>query len=126
MLSILSGIEPQFRRSSQQQLIVEMLLVRFALLDRSVTLEEVLNTLGGGGGGQSSEGLASRARAARPDPRPPIRSSAERTVAQPPVRDTPAEPVRVPPTPPLRVTPAASQQAVEQADWKSELTKTAG
>ena len=33
----------------QQQLLVEMLLVRFALLDRSVTLEEVLQTLGGGG-----------------------------------------------------------------------------
>ncbi|MEO5902952.1 MAG: DNA polymerase III subunit gamma/tau, partial [Gemmatimonadaceae bacterium] len=41
MLSILSGIEPQFRRSSQQQLLVEMLLVRFALLDRSISLEEV-------------------------------------------------------------------------------------
>jgi DNA polymerase-3 subunit gamma/tau len=49
MLQMLAAIEPQFRRSSQQQLLVEMLLVRFALLDRSVTIEEVLSTLGGGG-----------------------------------------------------------------------------
>src|SRR5687768_2714037 len=33
MLSMLSAIEPQFRRSTQQQLLVEMLLVRFSLLD---------------------------------------------------------------------------------------------
>ncbi|MEO6443842.1 MAG: DNA polymerase III subunit gamma/tau [Gemmatimonadaceae bacterium] len=54
MLSMLSGIEPQFRRSSQQQLLVEMLLVRFALLDRSVSLEDVLQTLGGAGGPQGT------------------------------------------------------------------------
>ncbi|MDQ3082429.1 MAG: DNA polymerase III subunit gamma/tau, partial [Gemmatimonadota bacterium] len=47
MLSMLSAIEPQFRRSTQQQLLVEMLLVRFALLDRAVSIEEVLQTLGG-------------------------------------------------------------------------------
>ena len=47
MLSMLNGMETQFRRSSQQQLLVEMLLVRFALLDRSVSLEEVLKGLSG-------------------------------------------------------------------------------
>jgi len=51
MLSMLSELEPQFRRSSQQQLLVEMLLVRFALLDRTLSIEELLGALGAGGGG---------------------------------------------------------------------------
>ena len=45
MLSTLAELEPQFRKSSQQQLLVEMLLVRFALFDRAVSIEEVLQGL---------------------------------------------------------------------------------
>src|SRR5215212_3439157 len=47
MLSAITDLEPRFRRSGQQQLLLETLLVRFALLDRTVTLEEVLKGLGG-------------------------------------------------------------------------------
>jgi DNA polymerase-3 subunit gamma/tau len=58
MLTMLVEIEPHFRRSGQQQLLFETLLVRFALLDRTIGLEEILRGLdgagsSGGGGGQS-------------------------------------------------------------------------
>jgi DNA polymerase-3 subunit gamma/tau len=55
MLTMLVEIEPHFRRSGQQQLLLETLLVRFALLDRTIGLEEILRGLDGagssGGGG---------------------------------------------------------------------------
>ena len=47
MLGALSALEPTFRKSSQQQLLIEMLLVRMALLDRTVALEDLLKELGG-------------------------------------------------------------------------------
>jgi len=138
MLSLLSGIEPQFRRSSQQQLLVEMLLVRFALLDRSVSLEEVLQTLGGGG-----ESAGPGGRAARVESR--VAPAASRTQSASPVEpasDIPARPVVSSPAPPLRVTPAAGQHQVapeeqpprakpkaegrgDGKDWKTEFDQTA-
>ncbi|HVT37818.1 MAG TPA: DNA polymerase III subunit gamma/tau [Gemmatimonadaceae bacterium] len=48
MLSMLVEIEPHFRRSGQQQLLLETLLVRFALLDRTLELQDVLRGIGGG------------------------------------------------------------------------------
>jgi DNA polymerase-3 subunit gamma/tau len=58
MLNVISELEPRFRRSTQQRLLIETLLVRFALLDRAVELEDLLEQLdqrteGGGprGGG---------------------------------------------------------------------------
>ncbi len=49
MLTALTELEPRFRKSGQQQLLLEALLVRFALLDRTVSLEAVLRGFGGGG-----------------------------------------------------------------------------
>jgi DNA polymerase-3 subunit gamma/tau len=46
MLNALSEVEPRFRKSGQQQLLVELLLVRFALFDRTISLEDVLRGLG--------------------------------------------------------------------------------
>jgi DNA polymerase-3 subunit gamma/tau len=57
MLQALGELEPRFRKSGQQQLLIETLLVRFALLDHAVDLEALLRsmsgggTVGGGGGG---------------------------------------------------------------------------
>ncbi len=59
MLTAIAELEPRFRRSSQQQMLLEALLVRFALLDRTVALEEVLRRLGGAersGEGEGSGG----------------------------------------------------------------------
>jgi DNA polymerase-3 subunit gamma/tau len=72
MLQVIAELEPRFRKSGQQQLLVETLLVRFALLDRAVDLEDVLRSFGGSspapssprrdsGGGSSERGGASSA-----------------------------------------------------------------
>ena len=47
MLGTVNALEPTFRKSGQQQLLIEMLLVRMALLDRTVALEEMLKEMGG-------------------------------------------------------------------------------
>ena len=80
MLNTLSELEPRFRKSGQQQLLVELLLVRFALLDRTISLEDVLRTLGPGSGGEQgapgdwraaiAEGGAPPRQASAPSPRP--------------------------------------------------------
>ena len=49
MLQAVGELEPRFRKSGQQQLLIETMLVRFALLDRgrirfSGTAEEVRGT----------------------------------------------------------------------------------
>ena len=55
MLSAITELEPRFRKSGQQRLLLETMLVRFALFDRSVDLEAVLRELGGGGRGMSGD-----------------------------------------------------------------------
>src|SRR5207253_1176507 len=50
MLNTMGEMEIRFKRSGQQQLLVETLLVRYALMDRTVSLEDVLQALGNGGG----------------------------------------------------------------------------
>jgi DNA polymerase-3 subunit gamma/tau len=55
MLSIATELEPRFRKSGQQQLLLEAMLVRFALLDRTVSLEAVLRGLGGGSSGEGDD-----------------------------------------------------------------------
>ncbi len=75
MLSIVTEIEPRFRRSGQQQMLLETVLVRCALLDHSVAIEAVLRTLGGRG----------------PDPGPRT-VAASATAAITPVRSAPSEP----------------------------------
>ncbi|HEY0778392.1 MAG TPA: DNA polymerase III subunit gamma/tau [Gemmatirosa sp.] len=47
MLQLLVEAEPRIRKSGQQQLLLETLLVRFALADRAVDLETVLRGLDG-------------------------------------------------------------------------------
>ncbi len=58
MLNAITELEPRFRKSSQQQLLLETLLVRFALLDRAVSLEEVLRELDAPGGAAGAPPLS--------------------------------------------------------------------
>ncbi len=53
MLSMASELEAQgsLRRMGHPRVLIEMLLLRFSFLDRTVTLEEVLEGMGGGGFG---------------------------------------------------------------------------
>ena len=99
MLQASTELEPRFRKSGQQQLLLESLLVRFALLDRTVSLEAVLRGLGGGGSGArgGSETMAE----------PPIRRADApvadwRTVVRDADRPLPAT------TPPATAPPATS------------------
>ena len=58
MLAAVGELEPRFRKSGQQQLLLETLMVRFALIDRTVEIEDVLRGLGGAatGGGSRAQG----------------------------------------------------------------------
>jgi len=111
MLTMLVEIEPHFRRSAQQQLLFETMLVRFALLDRTIGIEEILRGLDGegssGGGGGSparrevpavaTSRLASppvmsdskRVSEPRAAPRPAAKVAEPRTVPNPTVADQP-------------------------------------
>lgn len=82
MLQAVGELEPRFRKSGQQQLLIETLLVRFALLDRSVELEELLRSMAGGGGSSGSGG-GSPAPFVRPEPRPTPRAEAPAASAEP-------------------------------------------
>ena len=78
MLHIAVELEPHFRRSAQQQLLFETVLVRFALLDRTVDLEDVLRGLPAGGSGDVLD-----------RPRPPVERTPERPVAPTVARTAP-------------------------------------
>jgi DNA polymerase-3 subunit gamma/tau len=101
MLGALGELEPRFRKSGQQQLLLETLLVRFALLDRSLVIEEVLRGLGG-----------DEARA-RPSggslPAPGVGRGATRPEARVPATKRPRDSAPAP-------TPAAAESAARSAE----------
>lgn len=122
MLAMLVEIEPHLKRSGQQQMLFETLLVRFALLDRTVMLEDVLKGMGGG----EPSGRASAAAAsppARVSERPSVRASAppassgysERATSA--VRATSSEPLTpsAPSSPSGRLKGPNSEPVVEAA-----------
>jgi len=104
MLTLVTELEPRFRKSGQQQLLLESLLVRFALMDRTVELEQVLREMGGGDAGvapdvQGRSGIQpspSSSRAA-----PVARDSAGAAAARPPAPSV-TPPPAPPPVPPAR------------------------
>ena len=61
MISAVSALEPTFRKSGQQQLLIEMLLVRMALIDRTVELEDLLKGIGGNARSSGTQGEANAA-----------------------------------------------------------------
>ncbi|MBA2707974.1 MAG: hypothetical protein H0U59_09245, partial [Gemmatimonadaceae bacterium] len=123
MLSILGAIEPQFRRSSQQQLLVEMLLVRFALLDKSIALEEIIATLDGCDSEAQSRARPARVRGASaafaPGSPSPTPATSKPGVSEIP----PVSTAGAPHPPPSR---NAGGKAAEQVDWKRGFEAAAG
>jgi DNA polymerase III subunit gamma/tau len=103
----------RFRKSGQQQILIELLLLRFSYLDRTVSLEEVLSALGGaplpaaGGGPPNPSQGRSRVREARaatepPEPQTPSPSpspSPSRAAAPPPAPAPEPEPAPAPAPP---------------------------
>jgi DNA polymerase-3 subunit gamma/tau len=103
MLSAIGELEPRFRKSGQQQLLMETLLVRFALLDRTVEIEDLLRGLTGSGAEAPSPRPApSTSRS--PEPPRGRRESAPRPVAD----DVPAAERIVPNEAPVLVPPPAA------------------
>jgi DNA polymerase-3 subunit gamma/tau len=104
MLTAIAELEPRFKRSTQQRLLLETLLVRFALLDRAVALEDVIRSLGGGGDGGSAPsppsggGAVTRGASAPPrrEERPPSRLASVRSEAAPMADTRPAPDARGP------------------------------
>jgi DNA polymerase-3 subunit gamma/tau len=98
MLTMLVEIEPHFRRSGQQQLLFETLLVRFALLDRTIGLEEILRGIGGAPPGGSGPVAAAPSAGAARVVSPPVMSDskrvaeARRSAPQPAIADEPPAP----------------------------------
>jgi len=97
MISAINALEPNFKKSSQQQLLIEMLLVRMALLDRTVALEDVLKGLAEASGTERMEQPSGSVRAQNPQP------AVARTVQRPATRpgyppqiDAPNTPVSKP------------------------------
>jgi DNA polymerase-3 subunit gamma/tau len=125
MLSALGELEPRFRRSTQQQLLLETVLVRFALLDRTVAIEDVLKGIGGEGNA-STAGATARVRAPSPG-----RSGMSVTGVR--ASDTPTSVERVTEVPaaphraatPVRALPA-SNVAVESHATPAQTQRGAG
>ncbi|MFL5608243.1 MAG: DNA polymerase III subunit gamma/tau, partial [Gemmatimonadaceae bacterium] len=112
MLSAATELEPRFRKSGQQQLLLEALLVRFALLDRTVSLEAMLRGLGGGGGasGAASDDEPTARRPAAAPASSSRRGDAPASVGRSVVRDADRAPASAPPVPTV-----ASVSAVQSA-----------
>ena len=68
VLQALADVEQRFKKSGQQQLLLETVLVRLALMDRTIALEDVLRGIGSGAGqaGAAATSPAAPPRAARP------------------------------------------------------------
>ena len=127
MLHALLELEPQYRKSGQPQLLLESLLVRFALLDRTVELEDVLRGFDTGDDpparraarledpkGASAYAAAPRLRDAVVREPAPARSAAA-PAASAPRAPAPAPAASAPPTPapraPAPPTPAPTRAA---------------
>ncbi|MBK7904962.1 MAG: DNA polymerase III subunit gamma/tau [Gemmatimonadetes bacterium] len=121
MLNLVVEVEPHLKRSGQQQMLFETLLVRFALLDRTIDLEAVLRGVaaGGGSGGAGGAGAPTArpaVQAAAPAPvvpaavSAPVSAPAQRIAAPPPPAARVSEPAPAPP-PRRAASPGASAPA---------------
>lgn len=111
MLHALLEMEPMYRRSGQPQLLLETLLVRFALLDRTVELEEVLKGFGAGGHDDPP------ARRVAHEPRV---ASAH---AMPPSPPAAVAPALTPPPAPFVVPPRSATQQVAEAAAAAQIAE---
>ena len=56
LLAVLTELEPQLRASGNARLVVELLLLRWAMMNRTVELQAVIEALGSGGGRRETGG----------------------------------------------------------------------
>ncbi|MFL5480768.1 MAG: DNA polymerase III subunit gamma/tau [Gemmatimonadaceae bacterium] len=117
MISAINELEPNFRKSGQQQLLVEMLLVRMALLDRTVALEDLLKGLGGTRG-EAAEASAPVRQPPAPQPSTQRPRPATRP-GYPPQLDAPNGP---PPEPPKQSLPPVNENQLREMKRAMETT----
>ena len=124
MLHLVAEVEPQVRRSGQPQILFETLLVRFALMDRTLDLEAVLRGVVGGGDASAS--------AASPTPGAAPRASAPRAATAAPATPA-AAPRRAAPVEVADRVPAPSTTAALPLDlnrlaehWDAILDRVQG
>jgi DNA polymerase III subunit gamma/tau len=112
----------RFRKSGQQRILIELLLLKFCYLESTVAIEDVIALLGGGGG------AAARLPATPPVPRPPSRSVVREGVPPaPPAPPGPALPSSSD-RPPLEdsspgASPGASRADAERADAPADSAR---
>ncbi len=129
MLHALLELEPQYRKSGQPQLLLESLLVRFALLDRTVDLEEVLRGFDAGEDppvrrtARVEEPKGASAYAATPKAREAVGTKEPASRAMPPRVEAPAERVPVP-APAAAPAPKASPVVAPPASAASSAAPT--
>jgi DNA polymerase-3 subunit gamma/tau len=96
MLHLVSELEPHMRRSGQQQLLFETLMVRCALLDRTLDLEQVLRGVSEGGGApRAAAAPVSRRGGAPPNNPAPRRAAPPSSTAAPRASAPPPAPIPV-------------------------------
>ena len=117
MISAINELEPNFRKSGQQQLLVEMLLVRMALLDRTVALEDLLKGLSD----EPHSERVERAQPARttPQPAPSPRPRPVTRPGYPPQLDTPNVGL---PEPPKQSAPPVNENQLREMKRAMEAT----
>jgi DNA polymerase-3 subunit gamma/tau len=127
MISAVNALEPTFRKSGQQQLLIEMLLIRMALLDRTVALEDLLKGLAGASTSDAatSEPPSGSVRA-QPAPQASVARAAQRPSTRPgypPQLDAP----NVPATPATATSkpPAALANEGQLSEMKRAMETTA-
>jgi DNA polymerase-3 subunit gamma/tau len=116
MISAINELEPNFRKSGQQQLLVEMLLVRMALLDRTVALEDLLKGLGGA---RSEAAEASPPARQAPTPSPSQRPRPATRPGYPPQLEAPNGP---PPEPTRQSLPPVNENQLREMKRAMETT----
>jgi len=105
MLHLVGELEPRFKRSGQQQTLFEVLLVRLALLDRTVVIEELLAQLAG------AEPTPPNTPAEQDTPR---RAAAPPPPSPPPSKHRASPPVAMDSVVPRTATPSADQASRAQ------------
>ncbi|MFL5484897.1 MAG: hypothetical protein ACJ793_04625, partial [Gemmatimonadaceae bacterium] len=124
MISAVNALEPTFRKSGQQQLLIEMLLVRMALLDRTVALEDLLKGLAGASDSDAERTAVSSGSVRAQSPQ----ASVARTVQRPPTRPGYPPQLDAPnalPVSPPRKTSEASPNETQLNEMKRAMEATA-
>ena len=124
MISAVNTLEPDFKKSGQQQLLIEMLLIRMALLDRTVTIEDLLKGLGA----EATSSIETREPASGSVRSQPTQSAVARMAQRPATRPGYPPQLDVPNPIPGSLDSSAARSSIaptleRQLEWKVEAAR---